>query len=67
MARKKTSVVELDGWKHVSATYDNITSKLDELPGTAHNDLRLQAIKYWQDRLKEDKKEIEAGKEPCVS
>ncbi len=41
MVRKVTQYTEPTGWKHVQATYDNITSKLDELPGTKNNDLLL--------------------------
>lgn len=56
-----TNVVEPTGWKHVRATYANITHKLDSLPG--NKDLRLAAIDYWRARLNEDAQSIANGGE----
>jgi len=65
MPRKVTKYTEPTGWPHVQATYDEITYKLDELPKDKSQ--RLEAIKYWKNRLEEDRKAIEADGEPLVS
>lgn len=63
--RNVTRYTEPSGWRHIQAAYDGITAKLDELP--QNKDLRREAIKYCQNRLKEDLDSIEAGGEPFVS
>lgn len=65
MPRQLTRYAEPSGWKHIQRAYDGITAKLDELPGDKK--LRVDAIKYCQDRLKEDLDSIQAGGEPFVS